>query len=53
MTLGRITRIAFLIFTGRFAKATGDMTAIGKVDLVKGTFFRYSGEVCFAAPGNE
>jgi hypothetical protein len=35
--------------TGRFAEATGNMTAIGEVDLVKGTVFRYSGEVCFAA----
>jgi hypothetical protein len=34
--------------TGRFAEATGDITAIGEVDLVKGTVFRYSGQVCFA-----
>lgn len=34
--------------TGRFAGATGDMNAIGEVDLVKGTVFRYSGQVCFA-----
>jgi hypothetical protein len=39
--------------TGRFAGATGDMNAIGEVDLVKGTVFRYSGQVCFAAPGND
>jgi len=32
--------------TGRFAGASGDITAIGEVDLVKGTVFRYSGEVC-------
>jgi hypothetical protein len=34
--------------TGRFAGATGDMNAIGEVDLSKGTIFRYSGQVCFA-----
>jgi len=34
--------------TGRFAGASGDMTAIGEVDLIKGTAFRYSGQVCFA-----
>jgi hypothetical protein len=34
--------------TGRFAGATGDMNTIGEVDLVKGTVFRYSGQVCFA-----
>ena len=34
--------------TGRFANATGDLNAIGEVDLVKGTVFRYSGQVCFA-----
>jgi hypothetical protein len=39
--------------TGRFANATGDMTAIGEVDLVKGTVFRYSGQVCFAAPDQD
>jgi hypothetical protein len=38
--------------TGRFAGATGDMNAIGEVDLVKGTVFRYGGQVCFADPGN-
>ena len=38
--------------TGRFAGATGDMNAIGEVDLTKGTVFRYSGQVCFAAPSN-
>jgi hypothetical protein len=36
--------------TGRFASATGDMNAIGEVDLSAGTVFRYSGQVCFAAP---
>jgi hypothetical protein len=39
--------------TGRFAGATGDMSAIGEVDLVKGTVFRYSGQVCFAAPDQD
>lgn len=39
--------------TGRFAGATGDINAIGEADLVKGTIFRYSGQVCFAAPGND
>jgi hypothetical protein len=34
--------------TGKFAGASGDMTAIGEVDLIKGTAFRYRGEVCFA-----
>jgi len=34
--------------TGKFAGATGDITNIGEVDLVKGTVFRYSGQVCFA-----
>jgi len=34
--------------TGRFAGATGDMNAIGEVDLSSGTVFRYSGRVCFA-----
>jgi hypothetical protein len=34
--------------TGRFAGATGDMNAIGEIDLSNGTVFRYSGEVCFA-----
>jgi len=37
--------------TGRFAGATGDMNAIGEVDLSSGTVFRYSGQVCFAPPG--
>jgi hypothetical protein len=37
--------------TGRFAGATGDLNAIGEVDLTKGTVFRYSGQVCFA--GND
>ena len=36
--------------TGRFAGATGDMNAIGEADLVKGTIFRYAGQVCFADP---
>jgi hypothetical protein len=35
--------------TCRFAGATGDISAICEVDLVKGTVFRYSGEVCFGA----
>ena len=39
--------------TGRFAEATGNMTAIGEVDLVKGTVFRYSGQVCLAAPDQD
>jgi len=40
--------------TGNFAGATGDFTNIGEVDLNAGhTVFRYSGQVCFAAPGNE
>jgi hypothetical protein len=33
--------------TGKFAGATGDLTAIGEVDLVKGTVFRYTGEICY------
>ncbi len=33
--------------TGRFAAATGDINAIGEVDLASGTVFRYSGQVCF------
>ena len=33
--------------TGKFAGASGQVTNIGEVDLVKGTIFRYSGEVCF------
>jgi len=36
--------------TGKFAGATGDVTNIGEADLVKGTVFRYSGQVCFASP---
>jgi hypothetical protein len=36
--------------TGRFAGATGDINAIGEVDLSSGTVFRYSGQVCFATP---
>jgi len=39
--------------TGRFAGATGDLNFIGEVDLTTGTVFRYSGQVCFAAPGGE
>ncbi len=34
--------------TGRFAGATGDIDAIGEVDLVNGTVFRYNGQVCYA-----
>jgi hypothetical protein len=34
--------------TGKFAGATGALDTIGEVDLVKGTVFRYSGQVCFA-----
>ncbi len=33
--------------TGKFAGASGQLTNIGEVDLVKGTVFRYSGQVCF------
>lgn len=33
--------------TGKFTGAKGDLTAIGEVDLVKGTVFRYSGQVCY------
>ena len=36
--------------TGKFAGATGNLTNIGEADLVKGTVFRYSGQVCFADP---
>lgn len=39
--------------TGRFAGATGDMNSIGEVDLVNGTVFRYSGQVCYAAPNKD
>ena len=35
--------------TGRFAGATGDISAIGEVDLSTGTVFRYTGQVCYAA----
>ena len=43
--------------TGKFAGATGDFNNIGAAELnpdgVTGrTVFRYSGHVCFAAPGN-
>lgn len=34
--------------TGRFVGATGNLNAIGEVDLTSGTVFRYSGQVCFA-----
>jgi len=35
--------------TGKFAKAKGDLNAIGEVDLGAGTtVFRYSGKICFA-----
>jgi hypothetical protein len=36
--------------TGKFAGATGDLENIGEADLVRGTAFLYSGEVCFADP---
>lgn len=39
--------------TGKFSGATGDIDFIGEVDLATGTVFRYSGQVCFAAPGND
>jgi len=40
--------------TGRYAGATGDFNNIGAADLGTGrTIFRYSGQVCFAAPGND
>jgi hypothetical protein len=40
--------------TGRYAGATGDFNNIGAADLGTGrTVFRYSGQVCFAAPGND
>jgi hypothetical protein len=39
--------------TGKFVGATGDLNTIGEVDLVKGTVFRYSGQVCFVAADNE
>jgi len=43
--------------TGKFAGATGDFNNIGAAELnadgVTGrTVFRYSGQLCFAAPGN-
>lgn len=35
--------------TGRFANATGDMTAIGEIDFNSGhAVLRYSGQVCYA-----
>jgi hypothetical protein len=34
--------------TGKFAGATGDLTAIGEADLVAGTALRYSGKICYA-----
>jgi len=39
--------------TGRFAGATGDMNAIGEVDLSNGTVFRYRGQICFSAPDKD
>lgn len=47
--------------TGKFAGATGDITNIGEVRLPNApvdfaggtTVFRYSGQVCFAARGND
>ena len=39
--------------TGRFSGATGDMNAIGEVDLSAGTVFRYFGQVCFASPDKD
>jgi hypothetical protein len=39
--------------TGRFAGATGDLTNIGEADLIAGTAFRYSGQVCFAEPDKD
>jgi hypothetical protein len=37
--------------TGRFDHATGELQSIGAIDLNTGrTVFRYSGQVCFAAP---
>jgi hypothetical protein len=33
--------------TGKFAGATGDINALGEVDLNAGTVFRYFGKVCF------
>ena len=33
--------------TGKFFGANGDLTGIGEVDLVKGTVFRYGGQVCY------
>jgi len=36
--------------TGKFAGATGDLTAFGEADLQAGTALRYSGQVCFAEP---
>ncbi|HXT74792.1 MAG TPA: hypothetical protein VN780_00750 [Candidatus Eisenbacteria bacterium] len=38
--------------TGKFAGATGDINAIGEVDLNAGTVFRYFGKVCFADTDN-
>ena len=39
--------------TGKFVGTTGDINAIGEVDLSNGTVFRYSGQVCLAGPGND
>jgi hypothetical protein len=36
--------------TGKFTGATGELDNIGEADLVRGTAFRYSGQVCFADP---
>ena len=36
--------------TGKFAGATGELDNIGEADLVRGTAFRYSAQVCFADP---
>jgi hypothetical protein len=38
--------------TGKFAGATGDINALGEVDLNAGTVFRYFGKVCFADQDN-
>jgi hypothetical protein len=35
--------------TGKFTGATGELNAIGELDLSSGTVFRYSGHVCFAS----
>lgn len=39
--------------TGKYAKATGNLSAIGEVDLGSGqTVFRYSGRICVVQPEN-